>query len=92
MKKELLLAALCVLTACKQKTEVNKGVIERMLTEYDSIYSDKENPSGMVVEMNASNGLLVAKHMMDSCAFSIIDIEGKRLLRRLQFATQTAVS
>ena len=82
MKKELLLAVLCVLTACKQKTEVSKDVVERTLTEYDSIYSDKENPSGMVVEMNASNGLLVAKHMMDSCTFSIIDIEGKRLLRR----------
>ena len=83
MKNYILLIIICCsFVACNQKTAVTHSVTEETLNEYDSIYSDKDDPMGTVTDLNVSDGILIAKHMSDIYAFSFIDTNGKCLLRR----------
>lgn len=85
MKKNLILIVLlsAIFIACKQSSagiDAFDKVIE--ITEYDSIYSDKDDALGVITDMEISNGILVTKHMRDEYSFSFLKVASGKLLQR----------
>lgn len=78
-----ILIGLWMLEACKPVApDVETFRVVVNVKEYDSIYSDKENIAGMVMDMSVRNGLLVASHRNDEYVYSFIDAHTGRLLKR----------
>ena len=79
----ILLLLISLLSSChSSKREINDfDVVEKILV-YDSIYSDKENPSGMIMDMEVSNGVIVTSHRNDVFNYSFIDSRTGGLLAR----------
>lgn len=64
------------------KREINDfDVVERIFV-YDNIYSDKENPFGMIMDMEVSNGVILTSHRNDVFNYSFIDSATGKLLAR----------
>lgn len=52
------------------------------ITDYDSLFSDKENPLGVIVNLEVRNGIIVTEHGNDEYNFSFIDASTGKLLKR----------
>lgn len=83
MKNLLLLLFPALFFACAQ-SPVGMDVFDEVseITGYDSIYSDKEDALGAIVDIVVYKGLLVTRHVRDEYSFSFIDIENGKVLRR----------
>ena len=74
---------LLVLTSCNSlTTKIDDFDIVEEITSYDSIYSDKENPFGMITDMNIQNNVIVTSHRVDEYKYSFIDVSSGSLLTR----------
>lgn len=83
MKKLSLLLLPVLFFACKQSpTNINEFEQVNEITEYDCIYSDKEDALGIIVDIAIQQGILVTKHARDEYSFSFIDAGNGKMLHR----------
>lgn len=71
-------------SACtdKSSTSIDSFDVMEKIIVCDSIYSDKNDPFGTITNIEIADGVLILKHMGDEYAFSFVDINKKKLLRR----------
>lgn len=70
--------------ACKEKTDtaINSFDVVEEVLDYDSVYSDKNDPLGTITDMQIIDNVLITKHMGDRLCFSFIDVNSGNMLRR----------
>lgn len=75
---------LFALTSCSQTArEIDCFDVVQEIADYDSLYSDKDNPLGMITDMNIRNNVLVTSHLLVSeCKYSFVDAASGKLLAR----------
>lgn len=70
-------------SGCKDtERDVDSFDVVEKVVAFDSIYSDKDNPFGMITNAEIFNDVLITKHMNDEYNFSFIDVNEGKLLRR----------
>lgn len=77
----------CVIYFCSSCSNQNNKEIDSFtdvkdIVEFDSIYSDKNNPLGFIASMDVFNKILITKHGDDELFFSFIDVERGQLRKR----------
>lgn len=83
MRIFILFLLIAFLSSCHfSKKEINDWDIVEEILVYDSIYSDKENAFGMIMDMEVSNGVIVTSHRNDVFNYSFIDLRTGELLAR----------
>lgn len=84
MKKKVLAALLVLLySSCHSiKREINDFDVVKEVRVYDSLYSDKDSISGMIMDMEVNNGVIVTSHRNDEFNYSFIDSKTGKLLAR----------
>lgn len=77
----VLLIALC--SSCnKSNTSIDSFDVVTIITDYDSVYSDKGEPLGRITDLEIIDNVLIAKHSNDAYYFSFIDVNSRKMLRR----------
>lgn len=70
-------------SACENSsTSINSFDLIEKIVDYDSIYSDKSEPMGIITDIEIADNTLITKHMDDKYSFSFIDVNRKELLHR----------
>ena len=72
---------LFVCCAC-QKSGIDSFDIINKIVDYDSIYSDEDNPFNRITDMEIVDSILITKHANDEYYFSFIDVNKRNLIRR----------
>lgn len=75
----LFLFILCL--SCNKATIDSFEIIEK-ISNYDSIWSDRNEPFNTITDMEIFDNVLIMKHANDKYYFSFIDINDRRLIRR----------
>lgn len=68
--------------ACKKSDIRFFNSIEE-ITEFDSIYSDKDDLLGSITNIEIIDSTIIAKHMNDEYYFSFIDVKKGKIIRRI---------
>ena len=78
----VLLFFLC--NACKEEftTAIDSFDIVERIVDYDSIYSDKNDPLNIVTDVKIVDNILITKHFDDDYSFSFFDVNDGRMLCR----------
>lgn len=78
----LLLFVLC--TSCNHSDEIAIDAFDIVdnIVKYDSIFSDKSEPMGVITGMEVYGNILITKHMLDEYQFSFIDTDNGNLKSR----------
>lgn len=72
-----------IYSACKNSSEgIDSFDIVEKIIVYDSIYSDKDEPFGMITNAEVFNNMLITQHMNDEYQYSFINLNDGKLLRR----------
>ena len=71
-----------ILTACNSPSLFDDFEPIEVITAYDSIYSDKDNPFNSITEMAVVDSVLITQHANDDYHFSLINVETRKLIRR----------
>lgn len=84
MKYTFLLLSCMLCTSCNDvdKTAINSFDAVDNVVEYDSLFSDKSEPMGVITGMEIIGNTLVTEHMNDEYQYSFIDIEKGQLKSR----------
>ena len=84
MKRILvLIACIMLLMSCRSSmTDIDAFEVVTEITDYDSLFSDKETPLGVIVNLEVRNGIIVTEHGNDEYNFSFIDASTGNLLKR----------
>lgn len=86
MKRFDLFAFLFLLLLCaacgKQESRLDAFDEEVVITDYERVFSDKEQPLGLIVNMSIVDGMLITGHASDDYAYSFIDSDRKELVCR----------
>lgn len=61
---------------------VNSFEVVDNIVEYDSIFSDKSKPMGVITDMEIVGNTLITGHMLDEYQFSFIDVDNGNLKAR----------
>lgn len=71
-------------TSCTDlgRMEINSFEIVDNIIDYDSIFSDKNEPIGVITGMKMVGGTLITEHMLDEYRFSFIDVNTGKLKHR----------
>lgn len=72
-----------LLMSCRSSmTDIDAFEVVTEITDYDSLFSDKETPLGVIVNLEVRNGIIVTEHGNDEYNFSFIDASTGNLLKR----------
>ena len=71
-----------ILAACNSPSLFDDFEPIEVITAYDSIYSDKDNPFNSITEMAVVDSVLITQHANDDYHFSLINVETRKLIRR----------
>lgn len=77
-----ILLFLIICDACK-RSDIDVFDIVEEITDYDSVYSDKNDVFNRITDMAILDNVLITKHMNDTYHFSFIDVNGKKIIKRL---------
>ena len=77
-----ILLFLIICDACK-RSDIDVFDIVEEITDYDSVYSDKNDVFNRITDMAILDSVLITKHMNDTYHFSFIDVNGKKIIKRL---------
>lgn len=77
-----ILLFLIICDACK-RSDIDVFDIVEEITDYDSVYSDKNDIFNRITDMAILDSVLITKHMNDTYHFSFIDVNGKKIIKRL---------
>ena len=77
-----ILLFLIICDACK-RSDIDVFDIVEEITDYDSVYSDKNDVFNRLTDMAILDSVLITKHMNDTYHFSFIDVNGKKIIKRL---------
>ena len=77
-----ILLFLIICDACK-RSDIDIFDIVEEITDYDSVYSDKNDVFNRITDMAILDSVLITKHMNDTYHFSFIDVNGKKIIKRL---------
>ena len=77
-----ILLFLIICDACK-RSDIDVFDIVEEITDYDSVYSDKNDVFNRITDMAILDSVLITKHMNDTYHFSFIDDNGKKIIKRL---------
>ena len=76
-----ILLFLIICDACK-RSDIDVFDIVEEITDYDSVYSDKNDVFNRITDMAILDSVLITKHMNDTYHFSFIDVNGKKIIKR----------
>lgn len=83
MKKHFIYLFIVVCSACREShTTIDSFDTVEKVASYDSLYSDKNEPFGMITNLEIVDGILITEHMNDEYNYSFIDVDNGKLLRR----------
>ena len=77
-----ILLFLIICDACK-RSDIDVFDIVEEITDYDCVYSDKNDVFNRITDMAILDSVLITKHMNDTYHFSFIDVNGKKIIKRL---------
>lgn len=85
--KNIYWSIICVIFLCgscgqSDSEEIESFEVVKNIVDFDSIYSDKNSPSGIITAIDVFDHMIIAEHGDDEQFFSFIDIENGRLLRK----------
>ena len=75
-----ILLFLIICDACK-RSDIDVFDIVEEITDYDSVYSDKNDVFNRITDMAILDSVLITKHMNDTYHFSFIDVNGKKIIK-----------
>ena len=78
-----ILLFLIICDACK-RSDIDVFDIVEEITDYDSVYSDKNDVFNRITDMAILDSVLITKHMNDTYHFSFIDVNGKKIIKNEQ--------
>lgn len=79
----LLLGFLSGMVSCtKEPAGVDAFSEVEKVTEYEVVYSEQEDPLGMVTHMDIVDNILILEHVMDTYRYSFVDVDRKEMLCR----------
>ncbi len=78
----LLFCVLCTSCNHSDKIAIDTFDVVDNIVKYDSIFSDKNEPMGVITGMEVYGNILITKHMLDEYQFSFIDTDNGNLRSR----------
>lgn len=84
MKYAIFLLFFVLCTSCSDVDEifVNTFAVVDNVIEYDSVFSDKSEPMGVITGMEILGNTMITEHMLDKYQYSFIDVKNGELISR----------
>lgn len=85
--KNIYWSIICVISLCAScrqpdSEEIDSFEVVKNIVDFDSIYSDKNSPSGIITAIDIFGHIIITKHGDDEQFFSFIDVKNGSLLRK----------
>lgn len=78
--KNIYWSIICVISLCAScrqpdSEEIDSFEVVKNIVDFDSIYSDKNSPSGIITAIDIFGHIIITKHGDDEQFFSFIDVK-----------------